>query len=407
MDRIILHIDVNNAFLSWTAVDMLKQGSKVDIRNRYAVIAGSQRERRGIILAKSNPCKQKGVITAEPIYSARMKCPYLEVYPPNYKVYKQYSDMMYNYLLQYTDIIERYSIDECFLDYTNSKLLFGDPIKIAYKIKDDIKHKFGFTVNVGIGYNKLCAKMASDFSKPDKVHTLFPNEIQSKMWPLPIEDLFMIGKSSSKKLRQLNINTIKDLATSDINKLSKYFKNRTIQMVEYANGIDNSKVDYEYYDPKSISNSTSLSYNYKTKEEIYPIIRKLSTETGTKLRESNLYAYNVNIWIKYTNFTKISKQIKINNPISSDIDIYNNACKLFNKIWNEEPIRAICVGVSDFTKSNNIQLDLFKKETPKEIKKENPKLKDTINNLNKKYDGIIIYANEIQKEGKNNESRNN
>ena len=190
--RIIIHVDVNNAFLSWTAVWMLKNGSKVDIRDRFAVIGGDEEARRGIVLAKSNPCKKRGVITAESLYSARRKCPYLEVYKGNYDVFREYSNLMYNYLVNYSDIIERYSIDECFIDYTSSLKLFGDPLKIAYKIKDDIKNMFGFTVNVGIGNNKLLAKMASDLEKPDKVHTLFYEEISTKMWILPIDDLFMV-----------------------------------------------------------------------------------------------------------------------------------------------------------------------------------------------------------------------
>ena len=395
-ERIILHIDVNNAFLSWTAIDMLKKGHKDDIRNKYAIIGGDESQRRGIVLAKSNPCKQKGVITAETIYNARRKCPYLEIYPPNHKLYKEYSDKMYNYLLQYTDEIERYSIDECFLDYTNSQKLFGNPIKLAYKIKEDIKKQFGFTVNVGIGNNKLCAKMASDFSKPDKVHTLFLNEIKEKMWPLPIEDLFMIGKSSSKKLKELGINTINDLAKANPENLNKYFKNRTIHMIESANGIDNSKVEYEYSDPKSISSSTSLPYNYKNKEEIYEVIKELSEETTNRLKKKNLYAQNVSIWIKYVDFTKTSKQIKLNNPIHKEQDIYNNAIKLFNKTWNEEPIRALCVGISDLTKTNNIQLDLFSNSKEKKDIKQDKKLQETIDKLNNKYKNIITYADKKQ-----------
>lgn len=376
---------------------MINNGYKTDIRNRYAIIGGDESQRRGIVLAKSNLCKKNGVVTAETIYNARKKCPYLEVYPPNFKIYKEYSNKMYNYLLNYTNIIERYSIDECFLDYTDLKLLFGDPIKIAYKIKDDIKKEFGFTVNVGIGNNKLCAKMASDFSKPDKVHTLFINEIKEKMWPLPIEELFMIGKSSSKKLRELGINTIEDLAKSDVNHLNKYFKNRALHMIESANGIDSSQVEYEYSDPKSISSSTSLPYNYKIKEEIHPVLKELSQDTGNRLRKSNLYAQNVSIWIKYTDFAKISKQIKLNNPISSDKDIYEQAVKLFNKSWNEEPVRALCVGVSDLTKTNNIQLDLFSKTNIKLDKKQDKKLQETIEKLNNKYNNIINYADELNK----------
>ena len=234
-ERIIMHIDVNNAFLSWTATEMVKNGYKKDIRNRYAVIGGDASKRKGIVLAKSNPCKSKGVITGETLYNARRKCPYLEVYAPDYKIYRKYSDAMFNYLSTYTNVIERYSIDECFVDFSDLTTLFGDPIKCAYKIKEDIKNKLGFTVNVGIGNNKLCAKMASDFSKPDKVHTLFNNEIETKMWPLDVSDLFMIGKKSSLKLKELHINTIYDLAHTDKKLLERIFKKMGTMMWEYAN----------------------------------------------------------------------------------------------------------------------------------------------------------------------------
>ncbi len=406
-ERIILHIDANNAFLSWTAVNMLNKGSKIDIRNRYAIIGGSEKERKGIVLAKSNLCKKKGVVTAEPIFQARKKCPYLEVYPPNYEVYKYYSNKMYNYLLNYTNVIERYSIDECFLDYTDLTVMFGPPEKTAYKIKEDIKKLFGFTVNVGIGNNKLCAKMASDFEKPDKVHTLYSNEIKEKMWPLPVSDLFMIGKSSSRRLNELGILTIQDLALTDPNYLYKYFKNRANQMIESANGIDNSKVEYEYTDPKSISSSTSFAYNYKTKEEIYPIIKSLSKEITTKLKEKKMYTKSVSIWIKYTDFTKVSKQITLTNSTNELEYIYMHAIKLFNSIWNEESIRALCVGISTLSKTNDIQLNLFSHEKIKETPKiTNEKLDKVINELNTKYKGIITYANKLKKEG-HYEQRNN
>ena len=406
-ERIILHIDANNAFLSWTAVNMLNKGIKIDIRNRYAIIGGSEKERKGIVLAKSNLCKKKGVVTAEPIFQARKKCPYLEVYPPNYEVYKYYSNKMYNYLLNYTNVIERYSIDECFLDYTDLTVMFGPPEKTAYKIKEDIKKLFGFTVNVGIGNNKLCAKMASDFEKPDKVHTLYSNEIKEKMWPLPVSDLFMIGKSSSRRLNELGILTIQDLALTDPNYLYKYFKNRANQMIESANGIDNSKVEYEYTDPKSISSSTSFAYNYKTKEEIYPIIKSLSKEITTKLKEKKMYTKSVSIWIKYTDFTKVSKQITLTNSTNELEYIYMHAIKLFNSIWNEESIRALCVGISTLSKTNDIQLNLFSHEKIKETPKiTNEKLDKVINELNTKYKGIITYANKLKKEG-HYEQRNN
>lgn len=358
--RIIFHIDVNNAFLSWTAVEMLKNGSKIDIRKRYAVIGGDEEARRGIVTAKSDLCKARGVKTADTLYSARRKCPYLDVYKGDYAVFKKYSDMMYNYLLNYTDVIERYSIDECFLDYTGSVKLFGDPIKVAYKIKNDIKEKFGFTVNVGIGNNKLQAKMASDFLKPDRVHTLFDDEIHSKMWGLPINDLFMVGKSATLKLKEMGINTIGDLAQTDINILIKKFKSHGRIMWEFANGIDNSEVEMRREDPKSVSSSTVLPYNYSDRKEIYKVLRVLAADTGRRLRDKRLYAYSVNIWIKYSDFVRVSKQSSFDNGINSDKDIYEYAVTLFDKLWDSDRyVRALCVGVSGVRANHDKQLSLF------------------------------------------------
>lgn len=404
MDRIILHIDVNNAFLSWSAVWMLKNGYNKDIRNRYAVIAGDESQRRGIVLAKSGLCKKRGVKTADPIYLARRKCPYLEVYPPKFEVYKKFSGMMYKYLCNYTNIIERYSIDECFLDYTGSINLFGDPVKVAYRIKDDIYKKFGFTVNVGVGNNKLLAKMASDFEKPNKVHTLFSNEIEKKMFPLPIEDLFMIGKASSKKLREMGITTIGELAKTDEDVLVRKFKQMGKMMHEYANGIDNSEVMYEREQMKSISNSTVLPYNYHDIEMIKNVIHSLSNEIGKKLRNNKLYADTIGVWFKYTYFDKISRQIKLDNSISNDEDIYNNAFSIFNSIWNhEDGIRSICVFVSGLSSERKLQLSLFDDITRKDEDDNN--LQDVIDDLRDKFgDNVIGFAN--KKNNKNTDSSN-
>ena len=393
MDRIILHVDVNNAFLSWTAVWMLNNGYKKDIRERYAIIGGDETERRGIVLAKSNPCKKKGVITAEPIYSARRKCPYLEVYKPNFEIYRYFSDKMYEYLCTYTDVIERYSIDECFLDYTNSVNLFGDPVKMAYKIKDDIYNMFGFTVNVGVGNNKLLAKMASDFEKPNKVHTLFSNEIVEKMHPLPVEDLFMIGKATSKKLREMNINTIGELAMFPLENLNKRFKSMGKMIHDYANGIDNSPVYYEREMVKSISSSTVLPYNYRDINMIYNVIRKLSSDIGKKLRNNKLYADTIGIWFKYNYFDKFSRQEKLDVSIAIDEDIYNNSIKIFNDIWNhEDGIRSICVFVSGLSSERKKQLSIF--DIDIDDNDSSDKLQGVIDDIKNKYgDDIIKFAN--------------
>ena len=398
-ERIILHIDCNNAFLSWTAVNMLHNGSKIDIRKRYSVIGGDEALRKGVVLAKSIPCKSKGVTTGEPLYTARRKCPYLEVYRPDFKIYKRYSDMMYTYLCNYSDKIERYSIDECFVDYTDSYKLFGDPIKIAYKIKDDIKNNFGFTVNVGIGNNKLLAKMASDFSKPDKVHTLFSSQIKDKMWPLKVSELFMIGRASSKKLIDLGITTIGELANSDEDFLIRHFKSMGKLMWNYANGIDYSEVESDYGNPKSISTSEVLPYNYSNIEDIYRELKRLSIDTGKRLREKKMYAPNVSIWVKFHDFSKISKQVTLDNLINSDEDIYNNAVKLFNKIWNndsDKKVRGLCVGVSNLTDVYKVQLSIFGNENIKNEK--NDHLQKTLDNIKKKYgDKSITYADTLKK----------
>src|SRR5574344_1998019 len=221
MKRVIMHIDVNNAFLSWTAVDMLKNGATIDIRNEVAVIGGDESKRRGIVLAKSIPAKKYGIMSAETLYSARKKYFKLKVYPPNYKLYEAMSKSLFELLNKYTPDIEIVSIDECFLDYGKVKNLYGDELDFAYKLKDEIYNTLGFTVNIGIANNKLCAKMASDFTKPNKVHTLYSYEVKEKMWPLPIGELFGIGKKTVPKLQAIGIEKISDLANYDLLRLSR------------------------------------------------------------------------------------------------------------------------------------------------------------------------------------------
>ena len=254
MERIIMHIDVNNAFLSWTAIDLLNNGYKYDIRNSYAVIGGDEQRRSGIVLAKSNSAKKLGIYTSETLYSARKECKVLKVYPPNYKIYSEMSKKFFELLSKYSPDIEIASIDECYLDYGKVKSLYGDEIEFASKLKKEIKDKLGFTVNIGIANNKLCAKMASDFSKQYKVHTLYDFEIKDKMYPLKIGKLFGVGKKTTPKLEKLGIKTIGDLASYDILELTKYFKNQAIYLNRIAKGIDDSEVISQYIDPTSIGN---------------------------------------------------------------------------------------------------------------------------------------------------------
>lgn len=258
MEKKFLHVDVNNAFLSWTAVDRLKNGDTVDLRNIPSIIGGDESKRHGIVVAKSNIAKKFGVQTAEPIYMARRKCPSIVVVEANHELYKKYSDILYKLFLEYTDKVERFSIDECFLDLTGYLNPRQDLVKIGIEIKERVKRDFGFSVNVGVSDDKILAKMASDFEKPDKIHTLFKSEIEEKMWNLPVSDLFMVGKKSIPKLNRIGIKTIGDLARTDRMVLIKNFGKYGDMIWLYANGQSNEEVKYLLEKPKGIGNSVTL-----------------------------------------------------------------------------------------------------------------------------------------------------
>lgn len=322
MKRIIFHIDVNNAFLSWTAVHKLKKGEKIDIRKIPSVIGGDEKQRHGIVLAKSPVAKKMGVVTAETLYSARKKCPNLKIFPAEFDWYYKQSNNMYQYLCNYTPLIERFSIDECFLDLTGTTLLYKNYEELAHKIKNDIKSEFGFTVNIGIGNNKLCAKMASDFEKPDKVHTLYIEEIKSKLWPLPIEDLFMVGKKTASILRNLNINTIGDLAIAEEQLLRRYFKNQASMLKAFSNGIDDSEVSPRSSTTESISISETLPYDCDDYDKLKEILFRQTEEVTRSLRTQNKYAKTVAVTYKNNLFQSYSHQEKLELPKNSTTEIY-------------------------------------------------------------------------------------
>lgn len=356
--NIIMHIDVNNAFLSWTAVYLLKKGYKEDIRYQESVIGGDENTRHGIVLAKSMVAKSRGVKTAETLREAKRKCEKLHVYPPYYKLYKYMSDRLFKLISNYIPDIEILSIDECFADYGKVKSLYGDEVKFAYKLKKEIKETLGFTVNIGIANNKLCAKMASDFIKPDRVHTLYSYEVESKMYPLPIEKLFGVGKKTAIKLRGLNINTIGELANTDVNYISVYFKNQASKLIDSAKGISDTAITLKNRDT-SISNSTTLSYNINHLEEMYPIIQSLVDRACITLRKKDKYASVVGITLKDKFFKTKSHQKKLNNATNDTKVIYNEIKKLAKELYNDESIRLVGVSLSKLTDISNYQISLF------------------------------------------------
>lgn len=388
-ERIIFHIDVNNAFLSWTAVDLLKNGYQQDIRKIPAIIAGDEEKRRGIVLAKSPIAKKFGVKTAETIYQAKKKCPSLQIFPPNFRIYYQQSKNLVNYLKQYTPIMEQYSIDECFLDMTGTSYLYNNYIELAYKIKNDIKKMYGFTVNIGIGNNKLCAKMASDFEKPDKVHTLFQNEIKDKLWPLDVGDLFMCGRKSKEVLNSMNIYTIKDLAHADEKQLERHFKSQAKYLKEAAWGVDFSKVEEKSSKNQSISISETLPFDMSDEEKIKEILFRQTQEVTRELRMKKLYVKTVAVIYKSKDFTSSSAQTKLSNPTDDTKEIYTKVIEVFEESFKKEPIRLIGVRLADLKSTKEKQLSLF--EINNEDSNNNDEsIQKTMDKINEKFGKSLV-----------------
>lgn len=394
MDRKILHIDVNNAFLSWLAVYKLKNGETVDIRTIPAIIGGDEEARKGIVLAKSMKAKEFGIVTGEPIYQAKRKCPQIQVFKGNFEIYREYSNKLYKLLLEYTDKIERYSIDECFLDMT--EYLMKDTLENkAKEIKRRVKEELGFTVNIGLSSNKLLAKMASDFEKPDKIHTLYPNEIQNKMWNLKVSELFMLGRKTVPTLYNMGIKTIGDLAKADRNLIIKKFGKHGNLMWEYANGIDNSEVNYKYEKPKGVGNSITLPMDVCNIEKLEEILLELTEQVTYRLRKYELIANSVNVQLRTKEFKDFSHQGKLDVATSSTKQIYAKAKKLLKEMYTEGTfIRLVGVRVDNLEEKERRQISLFEDNEKKKL----DKIDKVMDSLKDKYGyDSIIYAGRLKK----------
>ena len=379
--RQILHIDVNNAFLSWTAIDRLAQGETLDIREIEAVIGGDETKRSGIVLAKSMKAKKRGVCTGETLYQARIKCPNLQVFKGDYKSYKKHSNDLYNILSQYTDKIERFSIDECFLDMTGC-LGSSTLLDKAYEINRRVKKELGFTVNVGVAHNKLLAKMASDFTKPDRVHTLYEEEIPSKMWTLPVSELFMLGKKTLPKLCNMHIKTIGDLAKQDKNEMIKKFGKHGLMMWEYSNGIDNSEVNYLEEKPKGIGNSVTLPRDLCEIEKIEKVLLALAENVTYRLRKYNMYANVVNVQLRTKEFKDFSHQKKLMSPTSNTTEIYELAKELLKEMYKKGTfIRLVGLRVDNLIEKDEMQISLFEDVN----NKKHEKIDETVDKLKEKF----------------------
>ena len=388
---IYFHIDVNSAFLSWTALEMLENGEQIDIRTIPSIIGGDTNTRHGIVLAKSIPAKVYGIQTAEPVVNAFRKCPNLTMVPPNHAMYQRRSRQLMDYLTSICPDIEQVSIDECYMDYTPISEKFSSPEAAATFIKDSVLERFGFTVNVGISDRRVLAKMASDFKKPNLVHTLYSHEIEQKLWPLPVSALFSCGHSSADTLRKLGILTIGDLAHAHPDILQAHLKSHGLTLWEYANGIDNSGIESEPVKMKGIGNSTTLAKDVVTKEEAYRTLLQLAESVGQRTRAFHELAGMVSTEIKYASFQSVSHQTTLDSPSSSTDVIYRTACQLFDELWNGMPIRLLGIRVSKLvSETEPQQLNLFDYQqiAPKTEKQQ--KLDSALDSLRNKYGKDII-----------------
>lgn len=384
--KIIFHIDVNSAYLSWTALSMLQNGSATDLRLIPSIVGGDISKRRGVVLAKSIPAKAYGIATGEPVISALRKCPNLTMVPPDHTMYDKMSSRLMAFLSDICPDIEQVSIDECYMDYTPISRIYSSPEAAAAQIKDSVREKFHFTVNIGISDRKVLAKMASDFKKPDLVHTLYSREIKEKLWPLPVSSLFLCGRSSAEVLRKLGILTIGELAQSDPSILEAHLKSHGVTLWKYANGEDDSPVLPEQTKLKGIGNSTTLSADAVTRQDACPALLSLAESVGSRLRASHQVAGLVCTEIKYSDFHSVSHQTALACPTASTDVIYREACALFDELWDGSPVRLLGIRTGKLLPDTEpVQLTLFDLAESAPVSEKQRRLDAALDNIREKY----------------------
>lgn len=382
MSRLIFHIDVNSAFLSWESARRVKQGLS-GLRDIPACIGGDPKKRTGIVVAKSIPAKKYGITTGEPVAMALRKCPELVIVKSDFELYIKCSRAFKEICASYAPVMESFSIDEVFLDMTGTSLIYPDPIKTAHEIKDKIRDELGFTVNVGISTNKLLAKMASDFEKPDKVHTLFPEEIPTKMWPLSVRDLLFLGKAFEKKLTEAGIRTIGDMAHVSESEIQALLGNKAgHQLHQYALGIDESPVKAKPEEAKGFSVETTFNDDIVSVEQVLPILLEQCDVVTTRMRRKGKKCTSVSVTFRTLDFKNKSHQTTLSNATDMTDEIFRNAKKLFTESWKGEPLRLIGVALTNLTDESFEQLSLFEDNEKKERHR---KLDATMDEIRQKF----------------------
>lgn len=361
MKKIICHIDVNSAFLSWSAVQRLKDfPEQQDLREIPSAVCGDKATRRGIILAKSIPAKAFGIKTGEPLFQAQKKCPKLVTVPPDYPLYVENSRKLLAILREVAPVVEQFSIDEAWIDLTGTEKLYGPPVQAAYMLKDRIREELGFTVNVGVANNKILAKIAGDFEKPDKVHTLFEEEIAQKLWPLPVRDMFYVGRQTEEKLHRMGIRTIGELAKANPNYIRQQLHKPGEMLWHYANGRGEDELQSEAGLNKSYGASTTTPQDVTTTQAAHKVLLSLAETVAMRLRQDKQSASCVTVHFRSSDFVNFSQQVQLAQPTDSTSEIYQAACTLFDQMWKHSiPLRQLGVYMSKVSLQAPRQYTLF------------------------------------------------
>ncbi len=390
-ERIIFHVDANSAFLSWSAAYRVKVlGETEDLRDIPAVVAGDKASRHSVVLARSTPAKKCGIQTGEPLFKAIEKCHDLKVIPPDYGLYVEASRHFVEMLRQFSPCVEQYSIDEAWVDMTGTQRLFGTPRLAAETMRRRIWEELGFTVNIGISSNKLLAKMAGDFEKPNKIHTLFPEEMESKMWTLPVRDLFLVGGATEAKLKRMGIYTIGDLAKTELPILRKKLGKHGETIWHFANGRNADAVISEPSENKGYGNSTTTATDVVTKQQAYQVLLSLSETVAARMRKDGKCGSCISIHLRTNEFQHISRQKQMHCTTNMTEQIFETICYLFDELWDGiTPLRQLGVQITNLSQEPYCQYDLFSGVTPIQYERK-LRLDETVDALRDKYGETII-----------------
>lgn len=360
MDRVILHCDMNGFFASVELLDY------PHLKDKPMAVCGNPDNRHGIILAKNEIAKAYGVVTAETLWQARKKCPDLQVVPPHHSKYKHYSKLINDIYLRYTDMVEPFSVDESWLDVTGSQKLFGSGKEIADELRQVVKEELGLTLSAGVSFNKIFAKMGSDYKKPDATTVITRDNYKELLWPLDIRAMFFVGKVTADKLLHLGIKTIGELAKADKASLISLLGKQGGVIHDYANGLDMTPVSRfdERERIKSVGNGTTFRRNLVGEEDIRTGVTALSDTVASRLRKYQMKAFGVKVDIKDPQFKVISRQVQLDNPTNLTEVIASTAMDIIKKHWRmRDPIRLITVTAINLCDENQAQqMSLFADE---------------------------------------------